>query len=108
MELNYRHSESTVKPLVVEAVQNSVYIRKNLTSEKRKMDTGTAITYWTYDEACLSQSEFNSYVAELTVINAFNSENSISKIIENMGTSDDNQIILMEALADLYDAVTKK
>ena len=91
MELNYVYSESTVKPLSIEFCKKSVYLRKDITPETRTDDSGNEYTIWTYQEAWMTPEEFNEYSKEL----------QITKALDN----DDNQMIIMEALADLYDII---
>ena len=83
MELNYVKSQSTVKPLEIEFCKKSVYLRQNIVSDGE---------FWNYEEVCLTPEEFNEYVGQVKAINAIKGVNS-----------DTNQLIIMEAIADLYD-----
>lgn len=59
--------------------------------------TGTAIPLWQYEEAVLTLEEYQVYKAE--------TENAgQQQIMEKLQTTatDDNQLIIMEALADIY------
>ena len=62
--------------------------------------TGTAIPLWQYEEAVLPLEEYQVYKAE--------TENAgQQQIMEKLQTTatDDNQLIIMEALADIYDLI---
>lgn len=62
--------------------------------------TGTAIPLWQYEEAVLTLEEYQVYKAE--------TENAgQQQIMEKLQTTatDDNQLIIMEALADIYDLI---
>ena len=65
MELNYIPSESTVKPSVIQMARSTVFVRRNIVEDARTDDQGNTTTYWTYEEACLSPSDFNAYVEEV-------------------------------------------
>lgn len=108
MELNYRYSESTVKPAALEIAEGSVYFRKEITSVTRISDQGDEIVFWTYQEAELTPQEFNNYasllMAEYTIKGKDDSAN-IVQLMAGQEAGDGNQLIIMEAIADLYDAV---
>ena len=108
MELNYRYSESTVKPAALEIAEGSVYFRKEITSVTRISDQGDEIVFWTYQEAQLTPQEFNNYasllMAEYTIKGKDDSAN-IVQLMAGQEAGDGNQLIIMEAIADLYDAV---
>lgn len=62
--------------------------------------TGTAIPLWQYEEAVLTLEKYQVYKAE--------TENAgQQQIMEKLQTTatDDNQLIIMEALADIYDLI---
>lgn len=82
MELNYVKSQSTVKPLEVEICKKSVYLRRNIASDGE---------IWTYEESCLTPEEFNEYISQVKAANVLN--------------GDTNQLIIMEAIADLYELI---
>lgn len=86
MEFIFKKVESTVRPKVLERNASSVYIRKNITSEQRSDSLGNDITFWVYEESKLSEDEFELY----SVMN------------DNIS---DNQLTIMEAIADLYDII---
>ena len=100
MLFDYKYSESTVKPAEIEETKTTVYIRKDIVSEERTDSLGTQ-TFWTYQEAALTLEEFNKYS---NIINAKNA-NDISQLMVNQEAGDNNQMIIMEAIADLYDAI---
>lgn len=78
MNINYLYSESKVKPKEIEADKYNTYLRKNI-----RFDND--IQMWVYEEACLTLDEFEAY-------------SKLSGI--------DNQLTIMEAIADLYDAIS--
>lgn len=108
MELNYRYSESTVKPAALEIAEGSVYFRKEITSVTRISEQGDETVFWTYQEAELTPQEFNNYasllMAEYTIKGKDDSAN-IVQLMAGQEAGDGNQLIIMEAIADLYDAV---
>ena len=108
MELHYRYSESTVKPAELEMTGGSVYFRKDITSVTRTSEQGDETVFWTYQEAELTPQEFNNYSALLTTEYAIKGKNdsaSIAQLMLGQKKGDDNQLIIMEAIADLYDAI---
>lgn len=99
MELNYVKSQSTVKPLEIEFCKKSVYLRQNIVSDGE---------LWNYEEACLTPEEFNEYISQVKAANALKSVNDSSNIISiitSQANGDNNQLIIMEAIADLYDLI---
>ena len=100
MKLVYRYSESAVEPAEIEICKNVVYVRKDITSEERTGSLGAG-TFWTYQEATLTLDEFNEYSKIVTAKTA----NDISQLMLNQESGDNNQLIIMEAIADLYDAI---
>lgn len=108
MELNYRYSESTVKPAALEIAEGSVYFRKEIASVTRTSEQGDETVFWTYQEAELTPQEFNNYasllMAEYTIKGKDDSAN-IVQLMAGQEAGDGNQLIIMEAIADLYDAV---
>lgn len=108
MELNYRYSESTVKPAALEIAEGSVYFRKEITSVTRRYEQGDEIVFWTYQEAELTPREFNNYASILMAEYAINGKDDSANIVQLMAgqeAGDGNQLIIMEAIADLYDIV---
>ena len=108
MELDYRYSESTVKPAALEIAEGSVYFRKEIASVTRTSEQGDETVFWTYQEAELTPQEFNNYasllMAEYTIKGKDDSAN-IVQLMAGQEAGDGNQLIIMEAIADLYDAV---
>lgn len=108
MELNYRYSESTVKPAALEIAEGSVYFRKEITSVTRTSEQGDETVFWTYQEAELTPQEFNNYASLLMVESTIKGKDdsaNIVQLIAGQEAGDGNQLIIMEAIADLYDAV---
>lgn len=109
MELHYRYSESTVKPAELEITGGSVYFRKDITSITRTSEQGDETVFWTYQEAELTPQEFNDYATFLMAENAIKGKDDSANIVQLMAgqeIGDGNQLIIMEAIADLYDAIT--
>lgn len=108
MEPQYVYSESTVKPTAIEVGVSSVYLRKDITEDTRTDMDGEKITYYTFQEAVMSIEEFNIYTSTLASINAVKDVNNASNILlllAGQDSGDINQMTIMEAIADLYDAV---
>lgn len=108
MELNYKYAESTVQPTALEVTVGTVYLRKDITSITRTSEQGDKTTYWTYQEAALTPQEFNEYTNLLMAENAIkgtNDSDNIISLLDGQAAGDNNQLIIMEAIADLYDAI---
>lgn len=109
MELNYRYSESTVQPPALEVTEGTVYIRKDFAEITRTSEQGgEPVLFYTYQEAALTPQEFNSYSALLMTNHAIKGKDDSDNIVQIMAgqlVGDDNQLIIMEAIADLYDAI---
>lgn len=108
MEPVYKYSESTEQPMAIEFGVNCAYLRKDITEQKRIDMDNNPVTYWTYQEAIMSKEEFNIYANQLVSANAVkgvNDSENIVQIIAGQLNSDGNQMVIMEALADLYDAL---
>lgn len=80
MELIFKKAQSIVKPKEFEIAQTTVYFR-------RKIELVESM--WNYEEASVSKKEYELY-SKLSPKNA-----------------DDNQLIIMEAIADLYDKISE-
>lgn len=93
MQLNYRKSESTVKPQEVEVCYSTVYLRKDIEEIERVDDEfeGEPIKMWVYQEAAVPQDEFN--------------QNAGALLISAQKNSDGDRLAIMEAIADLYDVM---
>lgn len=108
MEPIYVKAESMTKPTEIEFCKHTVFIRKNITSEERTDPFGDVRTYWTYDEAKMAPEEFNKYVEMMSARNAINGKNdsdNIISLLSGQSNGDNNQLIIMEAIADLYDVI---
>lgn len=94
MELKYYQSASTVKPDAVEIGKTTIFLRTDVQKETTTDDFGDPVTLWTYKEAKLTPDDFITYANLLS-----------SKDIVN-STNVNNQMIIMEAIADLYDKIS--
>lgn len=93
MDLKYRYSKSTVRPETVEIGKTTVFIRSDINKEIREDESGNKTVFWTYQEAKMTPEEFTAY-AEL-----LSSKDIIGCVNAN------NQLIIMNAIADLYDVI---
>lgn len=110
MEPKYVQAESTVKPISVEIGETTVYLRKNVVTEERTDLQGNVTKYWRYQEAAVKPEDFNAYANELLSINAVkgvNDSEHILQIVKSESDGNDNQMVIMEAIADLYDLISK-
>ena len=98
MELKYYYSESTVKPQEIEAGKTTVYFRKDITSEERPINDKITQTFYIYQEAKMPLEDFKKMAEVQVSINALKAKND--SLINN-----DNQLAIMEAIADLYSLV---
>lgn len=108
MELNYRYSESTVKPSALEVTKETVYLRKDIAEIIRTSEQGDETTYYTYQEAALNPDEFNEYTRLIMAENAIkgtNDSQNIVQLVAGQEAGDMNQLIIMEAIADLYEMI---
>lgn len=108
MELNYRYAESTVEPAALEVTEGTVYLRKEIASITRSSEQGDSTVYWTYQEAALTPPEFNDYTNLVMAENAIkgtNDSDNIVKLMAGQENGDSNQLVIMEAIADLYDTI---
>jgi hypothetical protein len=111
MELIYRPSESTVRPVEIEKSKHTVFLRRNIVEEERTYAPGETQTMWVYEEAKLSHEEFDKYASFIALKNAINGTNdstNIINIMNNQAIGANDQLIIMEALADLYEAIASK
>jgi hypothetical protein len=93
-------TESTVKPDIVSIEKTTVYMRRNIVEEIRTYN-GVSTTFYVYEEAALTHEEYSKYSNELAAINS----DRIAQLVANGADTTDNQLILMEAIADLYDVI---
>lgn len=108
MKLEYKYGESTVKPPFIERGYSTVYIHKDIVSEERENLDGSTTTFWTYQEAKMPIEEFDKYIELLMANNAIkgvNDSENISQLVDGQANGDNNQLIIMEAIADLYDVI---
>lgn len=108
MKLNYVTAESNTKPKTVDIQKTTVYIRKDITEDKRMYEDGTVSVMYVYQEAALTHDEFNKYSSELVAMNAVkgvNDSENIKGLVVGQENGDNNQLIIMEAIADLYDVI---
>lgn len=108
MEPIYRYSESTVRPIDIEVGKRTVFLRKDIVEEERADDEGNVSVFFTYQEAKMSHEEFNEYSSFIAAKNAIcgvNDSSNISKLMVGQENGDNNQLIIMEAIADLYDTI---
>lgn len=108
MDIVYKYSESTVKPVSVEKGKRTVFLRKDFVEEERSDKSGNTFTIWTYQEAKMSHKEFTEYsdfIAAQNAINGVNDSSNISQLMDGQENGDNNQLIIMEAIADLYDLI---
>lgn len=101
MELIYRYSESTVRPVEIEKSKRTVFLRRNIVEEERTDVFGDVRTFYVYEEAKLSHEEFDKYASVVVLQN-------LSNLASGQAVGDNNQLIIMEALADLYEAIAGK
>lgn len=100
MKVTYVNSESTIRPDVVSIEKTTVYMRRNIVEEIR-MCCGVPTTFYLYEEAALTHEEYSKYSNELAAINSA----YITQLAAEGVDSVNNQLILMEAIADLYDII---
>lgn len=99
MKLNYNLTESTIRPSSIEFYKNMVYVRKDITSREVVDNENNISILWVYQEAKLTPSEFNEYSKVLMV-------NNMSQLISGQENGDNNQLVIMEAIADLYETIS--
>lgn len=105
----YRYSESAVRPVELEVCKTTVYLRKDITEDIRTNPDGESVSFWTYQEAKMTHDEFNAYSSFIAAKNAIagvNDSSNISQLLSGQENGDNNQLIIMEAIADLYEAIT--
>lgn len=108
MEPIYRYSESTVKPVEVEKGKRTVFLRKDIREVTRVDYNGDEYSIWTYQEAKMTYDEFDTYLSFVAAKDAINSSEDIKQLLSGQASGDDNQMVIMEAIADLYDIITSK
>ena len=70
MILNYRKSESSVYPELIDTTSSKkcVYLRKNVIEVQSEDLNGEIYTTYKYDEAKLTKEEYEQYLKELSVL----------------------------------------
>lgn len=66
MQLNWKYTESTGRPLDVDDVSSptSVFLAKDIVEKQRENVDGEMQTYFEYQCAVLSKTEYNTYLEE--------------------------------------------
>ena len=108
MELKYTYAESSIKPQPLELCASTVYLRKDFFEQKRTDEQGHSTTYWAYEEAKLTPEEFNAYTSFMISKNAIagaNDSGNILQLVNGQAAGDNKQLIIMNAIVDLYDAI---
>lgn len=71
MKLNYKKSQSSNKPDLIDTTSSKkyVYLRKNVVEVNSKDEqSGEDRSYFEYDEAKLTKSEYEEYLKELSIL----------------------------------------
>lgn len=108
MELIFNKSESTVRPVEIEKSKHTVFIRQNFVEEERTDRNENVYTMWVYEEAKLTHKEFeeySSFIAAKNAINGVNDSSNIVSLLNGQENGDNNQLTIMEALADIYETI---
>ncbi len=108
MNVEYVRVESMVKPETLTKDVTTVYIRKDITEETRTNEQGETTTFWSYQEAAMSHEEFDKYITLVQAQNAINGvddSGNISKLLVGQAASDEYQLSVMSAIADLYETL---
>lgn len=109
MDIIYKTSRSTVKPVETEFTKHTVFLRKDMHEEEVSIPgTDETMTEWVYQEALLTYEEFEEYsklIASANAIKGVNDSENISELVAGQANGDNNQLIIMEAIADLYDII---
>lgn len=69
MILNYRKSQSPVKPELIDTTSSktTVYLRKNIIEVTRTDEKNNNIPFYEYNEAKLTKEEYQLYLKELSI-----------------------------------------
>lgn len=67
MELNYRKSQSSVYPELIDTTSSKryVYLRENVVETQSEDMDGKTCTYYEYDEAKLTKEEYEQYLKDM-------------------------------------------
>ena len=109
MTLNYKTAVRYSKPETVEITKNTVFIRKDIEKQNIVSEEGIVTSLWIYKEAKLSHDDFVKYsslIASKNAVEGINDTNNILQLMSDQENGDNNQLIIMEAIADLYDAIS--
>ena len=70
MKLNYKKSQSSVYPELIDTTSSKkyVYLRKNVVEVQSEDLNGEIYTTYEYDEAKLTKEEYEQYLEELSVL----------------------------------------
>lgn len=113
----YHEGSQSTKPLSIDTNSSKtvVYLRRNV-EQITKTDpmSEEEITLWSYEEAVLTLDEYEQYKSEAAaLLTAKVTDDNISlmeAIVESYEQSmiaQENQITIMEAIADIYDAIAE-
>jgi len=117
MNIEYKHREGSqsVKPALVDTTSSKavVYLRKNIERVfKTDPQSGADIAMWSYDEAILPLADYEVYKTEVgvDVMAQMSKDNldlmdAIATTYEQSIVAEENQLTIMCAIADLYDAI---
>lgn len=71
MKLNYKKSQSSIKPDLIDTTSSKkyIYLRQNVVEVNSKDEqSGEDRSYFEYDEAKLTKSEYEEYLKELSIL----------------------------------------
>lgn len=113
----YHEGSQSTKPLSIDTNSSKtvVYLRRNV-EQITKTDpmSEEEITLWSYEEAVLTLDEYEQYKSEAAaLLTSKVTDDNISlmeAIVESYEQSmiaQENQITIMEAIADIYDAIAE-
>lgn len=86
MELKYRKSQSSIKPELLDTTSSktSVYLRKDIVEKTVTDMDGNETIMYEYDEAVLSNAEYEDYKKDLDVIDIQKLRSDIDAILKSM------------------------
>ncbi|MFV0552916.1 MAG: hypothetical protein ACK5L6_13500 [Anaerorhabdus sp.] len=103
-----------IKPLTIDtnSSQHCVYLRRNIQRITKEDGMGNSVSLWQYEEACISFADFEKYKEDmvLELSDKVSNDNlilmeAVASNYEQTILSQDNQLIIMSAIADLYDTI---
>lgn len=70
MKLNYKKSQSTICPELIDTTSSNttVYLRKDIVKNIIESEEGNITIIYDYDEAKLTNAEYEEYLNELSII----------------------------------------